>query len=159
HPTPALTVVRTDIMTLVMWVPEKDAPFVNKNTEAIIRMDALGGRELRAKVSRFSHLLDPDKSRDMRVEVDVDNSNGSLQPGMYGTMTLVLQKFDNANLIPSGAVFERSGRTYIFEVIDTTARLVPVRVELEDGVRAKIFKLVRKSDPKTGLMQEVPVDL
>src|SRR5262249_34937214 len=111
HATPLLTVVRTDIVTVVMWVPEKEAPYVTKQTEAVVRLDALGDREIRAKVTRLSHWLDPDKSRDMRVEVDLDNKEGKLKPGMYGSMRLLLQKYDNAYLVPVSAVFERRGKT------------------------------------------------
>jgi RND family efflux transporter MFP subunit len=154
HSTPVLTVVRTDRVRVVMWVPEKDAPWVTKETPAIIRLDALGEREVRAKVSRLSHYLDPDKSRDMRVEVDLDNAAGVLQPGMYGTMKLVLETFHDAYLVPTGAVFERDGKTYICEVKEGRARFVPVRVQLEDGVQAKVVELVRQKDPRTGRTEE-----
>jgi HlyD family secretion protein len=159
HPTPVLSVVRTDVVTLVTWVPEKDAPYVTKNTEAIVHMDALGSDVLHGKVTRLSHALDPDKSRDMRVEVDVPNPKGVLEPGMYGTMRLLLQKFDKAHLVPTSAVFERGGRTCIFEVRDGKAVLVPVLVQLEDGVEAKIVKLVRRANPQTGKEEEAAEEL
>jgi RND family efflux transporter MFP subunit len=159
HPTPLLCVVRTDVMTAVMYVPEKSTAYVNNNTEAVLRFDALGDREIHAKVTRASHWLEPDKSRDMRIEVDLENKDGLLDPGMYGTMTLVLQEFANAHLVPTSAVFERDGKTYIFEVKDGQAHLVPVRVELEDGIQTKIVKLVRHKDPKTGHTQEATEEL
>src|SRR5260370_40143254 len=104
-------------------------------------MAALANRQLQGKVTRLSHSLDPDKSRDMRVEVDVPNPDLVLEPGMYGTMKLVLQKFEQAYLVPASAVFERGGRACIFEVQDGKAHLVPVRVQLEDGVQAKGVKV------------------
>ena len=159
HPTPLLSVVRTDVMTAVMYVPEKSTPYVSKNTDAILRFDALGDRDIHAKVTRVSRWLQPDKSRDMRIEVDLENKDGLLDPGMYGTMTLLLQKFDNARLIPTSAVFERGGKTFIFEVKDNRAHLVPVRVQLEDGIQAKVVKLVQRTDPKTEKSEEVPEEL
>ncbi len=156
NPTPMLRVVRTDWVTVVTWVPEKDSPWVTKNTEAIVRLDALGGREIHSKVTRFSHWLDPEKGRDMRVEVDIDNRDGLLSPGMYGTAKLILQRFDDAYLVPSGVVFAREGsyNTFIYEVRDGRAYRVPVRVQLEDGVEAKIAKLVRQTNPQTGQVEE-----
>src|SRR5262249_7377276 len=47
HPMPLLTLVRMDKVTMVMWVPEKDAPYVNKDTEAVVHLDALGEPEIR----------------------------------------------------------------------------------------------------------------
>lgn len=146
HPDPLLTVVRSDAVTLVMWVPERDAALVTDKTEATIRLDALGGQEMAAKVSRSSQWLDPDKSRDMRVEVDLDNKDGRLKAGMYGTMTLVLQRFDRALLLPASAVFVRDGQTYLCEEVDGLARFVKVRVQQEDGIRVKLVKVVPTSD-------------
>ena len=150
NPTPMLRVVRTDIVTLVTWMPEKDAPFVNKNTEAIIQLNALEDQEIHTKVTRYSHWLDPDKWRDMRVEVDFDNKDGRLKPGMYGDMTLLLEDFSQSRLVPAGAVVASANHSYIFEVRDGRAIRVPVRVQYEDGVQAKIVKVVRSTDPKTG---------
>ena len=159
NPTPMLQVVRTDIVTFVTWVPEKDAPLVNKNTRAIIHMDALGDQEIAAKVTRYSHWLDPDKSRDMRVEVDVNNKDGRLSPGMYGSMKLALEDFSKSLLVPDSAVFPVSGHTYIFEVRGGHAVRIPVRVQFEDGVQAKIVKILNSAAPKTGHQVQTYQDL
>lgn len=142
HPDALMTVVRTDKVTLVMWVPERAAPLVTEKTEATIRLDALGGREISTHVTRSSGWFDPDKSRDMRVEVDLDNPDRRLKPGMYGSMRLVLQRFDRALLLPASAVFVRSRQTYICEVVDGKAKLVKVKVQQEDGIRVKVVKLI-----------------
>ncbi|HEY1860596.1 MAG TPA: hypothetical protein VGG61_09600, partial [Gemmataceae bacterium] len=118
-----------------------------------------GDREIHAKVTRVSHWLQPDKSRDMRIEVDIDNKDGLLDPGMYGAMTLLLQKFDDARLVPTCAVFERGGKSYVFEVSDRRAHLVPVRVQYEDGIQAKIVRLVQKNNPQTGELEEAAEEL
>ena len=124
-----------------------------------MRFDALGDRRFTGKVTRYSHFLDADKGRDMRVEVDIDNREGLLAPGMYGDMTLVLRRFDGALLVPVGAVSTSNNRTYIYEVEQGRAVRVPVRVEFENGVQAKIVKLVPRVDPATRLTVEVPQEL
>ena len=100
NPTPMLRVVRTDIVTLVTWVPEKDAPLISKDTEAVVHLDALGGQVIRTKITRYSHWLDPDKSRDMRVEVDFDNKDDRLKPGMYGDMNCCSKTSANRDSCP-----------------------------------------------------------
>jgi HlyD family secretion protein len=114
NPTPMLRVVRTDIVTFVTWVPEKDASLVTKDTAATIRLDALGGEPIHIKVTRFSHWLDPDKSRDMRVEVDFDNKDGRLKPGMYGSMSLELCNYGHARMIPVSSIFTSGDQSYVF---------------------------------------------
>jgi RND family efflux transporter MFP subunit len=149
NPTPMLRVVKTDWVTFVAWVPEKEAPFVNKDTQVTIRLDALGDEAIRTKVTRSSHWLDPDKSRDLRVEVDLENKLGRLTPGMYGSMTLLLQDFSRSLLVPAGTVFAQGDQTYLYEVTGGHAIKVPVRVQFEDGVQAKIVKTVQSIDPTT----------
>jgi multidrug efflux pump subunit AcrA (membrane-fusion protein) len=64
-----LAVVRSDIVTVVMKVPDTFARFVNKDTSAMIR---LRGRLIKAKVTRFSPSIHA-KDRTQRVEVDLYN--------------------------------------------------------------------------------------
>jgi multidrug efflux pump subunit AcrA (membrane-fusion protein) len=61
-----------------------------------------------------------------------------LLPGMYGTMKLVLHNFKNAHLIPSQALFSKGGKSYLFVVRDGVAHLVPVDVQVDDGILAKV---------------------
>ncbi len=68
--TPALlSVVRTDIVTVVMKVPDSYAPYVSTDTDAVIQ---LPGRLIKAKVTRFSPSIH-EQDRTMRVEVDLFN--------------------------------------------------------------------------------------
>ncbi|HKI35387.1 MAG TPA: efflux RND transporter periplasmic adaptor subunit [Gemmataceae bacterium] len=76
HTEPLLTVVRDDLVTVYMKVPDKFAPFVNRDTEAIIQMDTLPGVVIRGKVTRYAPSLDnPEHDRTMRVEVDLYNGS------------------------------------------------------------------------------------
>jgi multidrug resistance efflux pump len=71
---PLFTMIRDDIVTVYMKVPDKFAPFVTRGTEALILMDTLPGTVLRARVTRFVPSLDnPEHDRTMRVEVDLYN--------------------------------------------------------------------------------------
>jgi hypothetical protein len=70
-------------------------------------------------------------------------------------MQLILQKFDHAFLVPCSAVIERGGQTYIFEVINDRAHMIPVRVQLEDGVQAKIVKLGQPQHSGEAVDQEL----
>jgi multidrug resistance efflux pump len=67
-----------------------------------------------------------------------DVQRRALLPGMYGTMRLVLQKFAHTYLLPSEAVFTKGGTPYIFIVHGEVANLVPVEVQVDDGVKAKV---------------------
>jgi multidrug resistance efflux pump len=78
HTEPLLTLVRDDIVTVYMKVPDRFAPYVTSDTEAIVQMDTLPGLVIRGKVTRFSPSLDnPEHDRTMRVEVDLYNDSAA----------------------------------------------------------------------------------
>ncbi len=81
HPSPMLALERTDIVTVVMRVPDNYAPFVTPGTEAVIELDALPGVKIHGKVTRFApSLKTASRDRTMLVEVDLWNSDPSKYP-------------------------------------------------------------------------------
>jgi HlyD family secretion protein len=76
HPTPVLTLVRSDIVTVVMRVPDNFAPFVTTGTEAIFEPDNNPNIRIRGKVTRISKSL-MTASRDRTEAVEMDLWNGS----------------------------------------------------------------------------------
>jgi multidrug resistance efflux pump len=61
-----------------------------------------------------------------------------LLPGMYGNMTLILNRFADAFLLPSGAVFRQGGESYVFLVKDGKAVRTRVEVQFDDGKEVKL---------------------
>jgi membrane fusion protein (multidrug efflux system) len=84
-----------------------------------------------------------------------------LLPGMSGQMTVYLQRFANAYLLPSSAIFTRGGKPYIEIVTDGHVHLLPVRVQVNDGTRAKVTVVARSASARTGereLLRELTGD-
>jgi HlyD family secretion protein len=88
---PLLAVQKTDVMRVVVDIPHVDVPFVNPGNEARLTINNLPGMEFRGKVSRIAVAEDP-VSRTMRAEIDLDNATGKLREGMYGTVTIDLDR-------------------------------------------------------------------
>lgn len=61
-----------------------------------------------------------------------------LLPGMYGTMRLLLRSFNDIDLVPSQVVTRKGGVPGVFVVEGGMARRVPVFVEFDNGVLARI---------------------
>ncbi len=71
-----LTLMRLDLVTVYMLVPERASPYVTKGMEASLHLEVEPGRHIqnfRGRVTRFAPHLDPEKGRTMRVEVDLYN--------------------------------------------------------------------------------------
>jgi len=69
-----ITVARTDLVTVVMKLPDNSAPYVSAGTQALVEFTQLPGVTARGSVTRFSPYIDP-ADKTMRVEVDVFNAS------------------------------------------------------------------------------------
>jgi len=145
-----MTLTAVDHVRISLQVPEKEAPWTRIGAEAIIRLDAHAKQDLHGTVSRIARALDT-QSRTMRIEVDLDNANHKLMPGMYGHVTLILQRIENAMAIPATAVFSRRGENYIVLADKGQARRVPVVIRFDNGEELEVVLMVdNKEVPLTG---------
>jgi len=72
-----------------MWVPEIDAHRVRPGCQAAFTALALPGRHFTGKITRVSYALQ-NSSRTMLAEIDMQNPDEVLQPGMYLSVKLAL---------------------------------------------------------------------
>ena len=158
---PLLSVARTDKMRIVTYVPDRDVPYVDIGDTAEIKLDAL--REtIEGKVTRFADSEDPD-SRTMRTEVIVPNPTGRIRQGMFGDMTIILEKTNAALTIPSGSLVgeSKNGKSAVYVVRDGKAKLVPVHVGVDDGLKVEVVAGLTADDQviitKTGLTDGIAV--
>ena len=59
-------------------------------------------------------------------------------PGTTATMRVFLDKFSDTPLLPDGAIFGKSGQSYIMLVENGLTRAVPVTVQVKDGRMSKV---------------------
>lgn len=146
-----MTVTAIQKVRVVLQVPEEDSAWVEVGSEATIHVDARRKTSWQAtgRVARKSDSLDS-QTRTMWVEIDLDNSDRKLKPGMYGQVSLTLQKIENAQAIPAAALYSRKTENYILLVRDGVARRQRVRVRYDDGKELEVVKLI---DGK-----EIPLD-
>jgi HlyD family secretion protein len=135
-----LTVAFDDTMRTIIPIPDRDVPYCNVGDPATIRIDAMGDREFKGKVSRMAESEDP-QDRTMRVEVDLPNPDHILRDGMFGRGEIILEK-DTSNLtVPSSCVLEKNskGEGAVQVVKDGKTYKLSVQIGRDDGVRAEIL--------------------
>lgn len=144
---PVLSVARTDLMRVVVYVRDIDVPYLDRGDEAVVRIDSLRGEEFRGKVVRYSEYEDP-ANRTMRAEIDLANPTGRLREGMYGPVTILLEPPTDHLTIPSGCLHQRTqqGEGTVFVVQGHTAHETTVRVGRDDGIRCEINSGLSEDD-------------
>lgn len=151
---PVLAVERTDVMRVIIQVPERDVPFVDCGDPAVVEVDALPGVKFKTRgadkveVSRLAASEDV-HTRMMRTEVHVKNPDGKLRRGMFGRVTLTLQiGAPDAFRIPSSALYGKAGggQGVVRVVRDDKVALVPVRYGADNGTDVEILSGLTRED-------------
>lgn len=131
-PSPIVHIVDASRLRAMVDVPETDVAQIHQGSPARIRVDALPGRFFEGTVSRFSRALDP-ASRTMRTEVLIANPDGVLASGMFGRITLELEKLEDVlTVAPVQLRFDRD-QAYVFVAAEGRARRVEVVCGIDDG--------------------------
>jgi membrane fusion protein, multidrug efflux system len=114
-------------------VPQADLRFITLGTPVSLRIEGLD-QALPGAVRRFAPALDP-STRTMEVELEFENPNEALKPGMFGRAEIVLERLTQALLAPPLALSRRGGGGVAFVVADGKAREVKLQLgaTLPDG--------------------------
>jgi RND family efflux transporter MFP subunit len=113
-------------------IPESEARFAKVGTEADIRFDALDGPPMRARISRMATALDP-MARAMRVEIDVQNPDFRILPGMFAHASLGMERKADALVVPAKSILQQQDRSYVFVNAGGTAKKRKVTLGTADG--------------------------
>jgi HlyD family secretion protein len=142
---PLFVVARSDIITIRVNVPEAFAADVNTGDRAVVKLQELKDKTVEGKVTRVSWALDP-KVRTLRVEIDIPNPGGKLQPGLYAYATIVAEEHTNALTLPATAVVNEQGRSYCAVVVAGKAVRRPIEIGIGDGLLTEVVSGVDEHD-------------
>jgi multidrug efflux pump subunit AcrA (membrane-fusion protein) len=81
---------RTDRVRVIVNVPQQYALRVEPGCPANVELNLFPGKTWSGTVSRTAGFLNP-ASLELKVEVDLPNSNGQLMSGMMGRATITLK--------------------------------------------------------------------
>jgi RND family efflux transporter MFP subunit len=99
---PVVRLAQISVLRLVLPIPESVASTIRLGDPIKVRVQALN-QDYVGKVARFADALNPD-TRTMHTEIDFQNTDGKLMPGMYVTATVPMTGKENALTVPLEAV-------------------------------------------------------
>jgi RND family efflux transporter MFP subunit len=142
---PLVRLAQTTKLRLVLEIPESLAGRIHLGDAVKVRVQALN-QDFQGKVSRFADSLDR-QTRTMETEIDFDNGDGRLIPGMYAETQLNMQSKKDALTIPLEAV-TRNGEEATVLVVNAQNEIEErhVKLGLEDNVRVEVVSGVAKQE-------------
>jgi RND family efflux transporter MFP subunit len=143
---PLFVVVRTDRVRVFLDVPEADAVLVRPGISAKVRIQVLNDREFTGRVTGSSWSLEGGQ-RTLRTEVDLDNPEELLRPGMYAHSSVPIEHREMFS-VPEAAVVIRDGQTFCLCAVNNKAVKTLIRTGVKEGSNIEVLKkLTPSSDP------------
>ena len=144
---PMFVVARQDIVRVFLEVPESAADKASLGAKATVRIPAMGNREYLATITRTSRIINPE-TRTLRVEIDLDNKDGAIRPGVYAVVRIAVST-PNAIVVPTAAVLFADETAYCYTVENGNAIKRRVQVGKTDGGNLEILGTKPFSGPPT----------
>ncbi len=129
---PLLRIVELDTVIAVFHVTERDYGLLTQGQTVAVDTDAYAGSVFQGHISRIAPVF-RESTRQARVELEIDNPDHKLKPGMFARVNVILESITNATLIPESALVKRGGETGIF-VLDQTGTTVQWKI-VQPGIR------------------------
>jgi RND family efflux transporter MFP subunit len=135
---PVVRLAQISVLRLVLQIPESVAPQIHVGGSIRVHVQALN-QDYEGRVSRFADSLDQ-QTRTMETEVDFQNSDGKLMPGMFCETYFVHDKKHNVLTVPIEAVNRSSQETTVL-VVDSQdiVRTRPVKLGQEGSTQIEVL--------------------
>ena len=125
---PIVRISQSNMLRLRIPVPEDDVKFVHVGDALQVRVDAIN-RSFTGKIVRFTRNVNFE-TRTMETEVDVENKDLSIAPGMYANTALELAQDHNVVTIPIEALLLDANKRETVYVLDSGNRVHVRNVEV-----------------------------
>jgi RND family efflux transporter MFP subunit len=119
---PLATVAKINEMRLTIYVDGRSASFLKAGQKAQISVQSVGGAETNFEgiVREVARSADPE-TRLFRVEIQIDNRENRLSPGMFARATIVIEKLDKVLAVPKESVFFTEGIPKVYTIKENRA--------------------------------------
>jgi RND family efflux transporter MFP subunit len=142
---PLVRLAQISTLRLVLPVPESVAAQIHLKDPVKVHVQALNA-DIEGRISRFADSLDQ-QTRTMETEIDCENRDGRLMPGMYTESELSLHQKRNALTLPLEAVVRNGDDATVLAV--SSQNILDerhVKLGLEDNSRVEVLSGLSEGD-------------
>lgn len=140
-----LQLVKVDPLRVRVAVPEVDVSDVRPESQAQVTIDELPGWKAQQRIARLFWALNR-ATKTMYVEVDLENKERRIRPGMFAHVRLDLEAHEGALVLPAGALVAEKKKTFVYVVKDGVARKTAVTVGVDTGIEFEVTKGIGPED-------------
>jgi membrane fusion protein, multidrug efflux system len=119
-----------DPIKLDFRVPELALSSVRQGQTVRVTLDALPGKVFEGEIYAIDPIVDV-TGRAIRLRARIPNPKNELSAGLFARVQLVVERRENALLVPESAIFARDQKQFVYRIVDGRA----VRTSVELGQR------------------------
>jgi RND family efflux transporter MFP subunit len=143
---PLFSIAQSGTLRIQVDVPQSEAVNIQDGQRASLEVKERLGREYTGTVVRSASSLDS-AARTMLTEVQVDNRDGSLLPGMYAQVKFTLGQQRSSLIIPtSSLVIDHSGIRVVTVNSDGRIHFLPVTIGRDMGTKVEVLNGLQGSE-------------
>jgi multidrug efflux pump subunit AcrA (membrane-fusion protein) len=142
---PMFSVAQSARMRVFIGIPEAYSTFVKVGQTSDVLVNSLPGQKFAGKITRTSNSVDPG-TRTLLTEVQIDNREGKLLPGMYGVITFANVRTAPPLVIPSDALISRAQGNMVAVVRDNVVHLETITVGRDYGAQLEVLDGLNEGD-------------
>lgn len=143
---PLFSIAQSGTLRIQVDVPQSEAVNIHDGQKASITVKERLGREYTGTVVRSANSLDS-AARTMLTEVQVNNEDGSLLPGMYAQISFTVAEPRRSVIVPtSSLIVDNSGMRVATIQGGHKLHFVPVVIGKDLGTQVEVLSGIRVSD-------------
>lgn len=144
---PLFGIADTTRLRILVSVPEGYAPAIHPGAHAQLSMQEFPNTQFIGDITRTSNSIDPN-TRTLLTEIQIDNHNGKLIPGMYTVVKFppVIGGGEAPLTVSGDAIVVRHDTTSVATVVNGRVRFVPVTIGRDFGNAVEILTGLKAGD-------------
>ncbi|MEG9435094.1 efflux RND transporter periplasmic adaptor subunit [Edaphobacter sp. HDX4] len=136
---PLFSIAQSDMLRVYVDVPQSEAVNIQDGQKAIIGVSERLGRNYAGTITRNASALN-EAARTMRTEVQVENRDASLLPGMYAQVHFTLSQQHASLVIPTSSLVVNGAGMHVVTVTPAhNLHFVPVTIGKDMGKEVEIL--------------------
>lgn len=137
--TPLLRLIQVHKVKMIVGIADQDILYFSVGDPVDVRVDAYKDRVFTGKIDRIAGRAEM-STHTFETEIELDNPEGELKPGMIARATLVRTDYPNSITVPIFSIIREQNTSYVFVEEEGTAQMRSVTVGFYQGNFAQIME-------------------